>query len=56
MSVKTSTPEELDALLDRMTPEQIEALKARIQAMEPEADGAEETEESADLEEEEAHE
>ena len=56
MSVKTSTPEELDALLDRMTPEQIEALKARIQAMESEAGGAEEAAESADLEEEEAHE
>ena len=56
VSVKTSTPEELDALLDRMTPEQIEALKARIQAMESEAGGAEEAEESADLEEEEAHE
>ena len=56
VSVKTSTPEELDALLDRMTPEQIEALKARIQAMEAEADGAEEAAESADLEEEEAHE
>ncbi len=39
-----------------LTPEQIEALKARIQAMESEADGAEEAEESADLEEEEAHE
>ena len=30
VSVKTSSPEELDELLDKMTPEQIEQLKERI--------------------------
>lgn len=30
VSVRTSSPEELDELLDKMTPEQIEQLKARI--------------------------
>ena len=47
VSVKASTPEELDELLDRMSPEQIEALKERIHAMEseeakPEEEGAHE--------------
>ena len=41
VSVKASSPEELDELLDKMTPEQIQALKARIQAMESAADVSE---------------
>ena len=34
VSVKTSTPEELTELLSKMTPEQMEQLKARIQEVE----------------------
>ena len=53
VSVKASTPEELDELLDRMSPEQIEALKERIHAMEseeakPEEEGAHDRQEAAD--------
>ena len=36
MSVKPTSPEELDELLEKMTPEQIEALKERLNAMEGE--------------------
>lgn len=36
VSVKASSPEELDELLDKMTPEQIQALKDRILAKEAE--------------------
>ena len=34
VSVKTSSPEELDELLSKMRPEQLEALKERIRSME----------------------
>lgn len=34
VSVKPSSPEELDQLLEKMTPEQIEALKERLYSME----------------------
>lgn len=33
VSVKPSSPEELDEFLEKMTPEQIQSLKARIDAM-----------------------
>ena len=36
VSVKPTSPEELDELLEKMTPEQIEALKERLNAMEGE--------------------
>ena len=45
VSVKASTPEELDELLDRMSPEQIEALKARILVKESAAEETAQTEE-----------
>ena len=38
VSVRTSSPEELDELLDKMTPEQLEALKAQIKAKESTVD------------------
>lgn len=34
VKVKTSSPEELDELLDKMTPEQMALLKQRIDEME----------------------
>lgn len=34
VSVKTSSPEELDELLNKMTPEQVDILKERIRTME----------------------
>ena len=49
VSVKTSTPEELDELLEKMTPEQLEQLKERIQILEE--DVAEEPEVSEEPEE-----
>lgn len=50
VSVKASSPEELSELLDQMTPEQLEALKAQIQKKESTVDSeAEEVDE--DLEE-----
>ena len=36
VNVKPTSPEELDELLEKMTPEQIEALKERLNAMEGE--------------------
>ena len=42
VSVKPSSPEELSELLVKMTPEQIEALKAQLAAMEMEKKEAEE--------------
>lgn len=65
VSVKVSDPEELDELLDKMTPEQIALLKERIQKLdenvEDEADIEEtmvqpETEDKAETEEENADE
>lgn len=47
VSVKVSDPEELDELLDKMTPEQIAMLKERIQKMD---EAAEETEEVPEAE------
>ena len=38
VSVTTSSPEELDELLDKMTPEQLEALKAQIKEKESTVD------------------
>lgn len=46
VSVKTSSPEELDELLGKMSMEQIEQLKQRIHAMEACEDCKEETEET----------
>lgn len=63
VKVKASTPEELSELLDKMTPEQLEALKAQIkekeatvdsEAEEVEADEEVEAEEEASEEEAEA--
>lgn len=58
VSVKVSNPEELDELLDKMTPEQIALLKERIQKMDETAAGEEPDEtaeaEAADVEAEEA--
>lgn len=50
VSVKASSPEELSELLDQMTPEQLEALKAQIQKKESTVD-AEAEEVDEDLEE-----
>lgn len=38
VKVKVTTPEELSELLDKMTPEQLEALKAQIKAKESTVD------------------
>ena len=38
VKVKVTTPEELRELLDKMTPEQLEALKAQIKAKESTVD------------------
>ena len=38
VKVKTSSPEELDELLDKMTPEQMALLKQRIDEMEKKQD------------------
>ena len=38
VNVKVTTPEELSELLDKMTPEQLEALKAQIKAKESTVD------------------
>lgn len=47
VSVKASSPEELSELLDQMTPEQLEALKAQIQKKESTVDAeAEEVDEN----------
>lgn len=42
VSVKASSPEELKDLLDRMTPEQLQALKEQIRAMEETPDSSRE--------------
>ena len=46
VSVKASTPEELQTLLEKMTPEQIEQLKQQISNMEQTAEAKTETVES----------
>ena len=46
VSVKASTPEELQTLLEKMTPEQIEQLKQQISIMEQTAEEKTETVES----------
>ena len=51
VKVKTSSPEELDELLDKMTPEQMALLKQRIDEMEKkqeEFEAAETVEDMAD--------
>ena len=55
VKVKVTTPEELSELLDKMTPEQLEALKAQIKAKESTVDSeaeevdAEDTVEDAEV-------
>ena len=45
VSVKASTPDELSELLDKMTPEQLEVLKAQLAKMEEPKETEEDTEE-----------
>ena len=49
VSVKASTPEELQTLLEKMTPEQIEQLKQQISNMEQTAEEKTETVESEEV-------
>ncbi len=51
VSVKPSSPEELDEFLEKMTPEQIQSLKARIDAMNEAAEVSEAEEASEEKEE-----
>lgn len=48
VSVKPTSPEALRDLLDKMTPEQLAALKEQLNNMEAEADDADEPAEEAD--------
>ena len=56
VKVKTSSPEELDELLDKMTPEQMALLKQRIDEMEKKQEEFEAAETVEDVAEEAAEE